>query len=258
MRLIINADDFGITEGICSSILELIDKGAVTSTSVMIAAHNSKEIFKRISNVREEIVFGAHLQITNGRPISPREKVLSLIDKSTGEFLPKTEISTVVPSEVKIEWKAQIELIQELCKRTISHLDSHHGIHRKLNLQTKYLQLAKEYEVPIRGGTEDELIKFPLPHGIVQTIAINSWTGRGRSWKDLAEILLDFRSRYTEHDILEVVTHPGYTDQELRNVSSLSDLRENDHRQLLELNNSNWLHDNGFELIQFSELLSIN
>ena len=81
MRLIINADDFGLTEGICSSILELIDKGAVTSTSVMIAAHNSKEIFKRISNVREEIVFGAHLQITNGRPISPREKVLSLIDK---------------------------------------------------------------------------------------------------------------------------------------------------------------------------------
>lgn len=67
--LIINADDFGLTDGVSRGIVEALDSSIVRSTSVMLCAEGSGA---RLEGRRESLAgrVGIHLQLTDGVPCS--------------------------------------------------------------------------------------------------------------------------------------------------------------------------------------------
>ncbi len=66
MRLIVNADDFGLTEGVSAGIVDAIERGVVTATTAMVAIDASERLARLGPRIAGRV--GLHLQLTGGIP----------------------------------------------------------------------------------------------------------------------------------------------------------------------------------------------
>jgi predicted glycoside hydrolase/deacetylase ChbG (UPF0249 family) len=252
-RLIINADDYGLSDGICRAIHQLIDAGAVSSTTMMLAAEGAIARCRKWNVGQLVGKVGVHLQVTDGRPILPRAQISGLINQRTGKFRSKSELAGLDPSDVEKEWRAQIEVAHELLKDKPSHLDSHHGANHVPSLVDVFIKLACEFDLPIRDCTAMHEYRPDLMLRGSQ-IVLYEWTARRLNAVDLQNQIRKALSDSRDDDILEVVTHPGYSDADLRSISTLNDLREADFTSLLDLMNAHWLKQERIQLISFHEI----
>jgi len=157
MRIIINADDCGYNEFVNEHIKAAINKGKVSSTTIMANMEGVDGAFALYEEFHNKVSFGVHLNITEGSPIL---KSKLLIDKGfyhvvDGEifFDPiKAEsyrfktMPQNMRDEVYKEFRAQIEaLIKGGVK--ISHIDSHHHIHTSVSMMGIVKQLSDDYGI---------------------------------------------------------------------------------------------------------------
>lgn len=224
--LIINADDFGLTDGVCRAIVDLLDKHAVSSTSLMTAAPGA---IGRIRHWRAQGLSGragVHLQLTGGYALADRAKVPSLI-QSDGSFRDaRAATHPLSVDEVEVEWRAQISVASDLLGCTPSHLDSHHGMHRRPELTKLYLLLGQELGIPVRGGSA-----FIMPHAngfssITTDSILREWTTKGEDEIGLGARLSALLEAEPASRSVEVVAHPGFVDADLHVASSLVGPRE--------------------------------
>jgi chitin disaccharide deacetylase len=131
-RLIVNADDFGMSRGISDGILLAHRFGFLTSASLMVNMPATDYAVERLATA-PTLSVGIHLNICRGRPISPPHDVPSLVD-ATGEFhsppvmirkLWRCETST---QELETEFHAQIRWMKSRGLQP-THADSHHHMH---------------------------------------------------------------------------------------------------------------------------------
>lgn len=238
--IIINADDFGCSDGICRSILELLDAGAITGTSLMCATQGAQERFRSwgVSNLLG--FAGVHLQLTGGRPLSPTNEVPTLLDAESENFRDPRFGKLPDIREVELEWRRQIETAYIALGGPPAHLDSHHGVHRIPELFDVYVRLASELSVPIRGAG-GKIGQRMRSEGISGTVAlVRDWTGRSLGADSLRQMVNNVIAEYPQEEVVEVISHPGYNDTYLSAISTLSAAREDDHRALLELARSGW------------------
>jgi predicted glycoside hydrolase/deacetylase ChbG (UPF0249 family) len=131
-RLIVNADDFGMSRGITDGIILAHRYGFVRSTSLMVNMPAAEYAVSRAAAV-PQLSIGVHLNITAGRPVLPSEKVPSLVD-ATGRFHGAAKMSRklwqwrAARSEIEAEFRAQIQWMKE---RGVAptHADSHQHMH---------------------------------------------------------------------------------------------------------------------------------
>src|ERR1700756_2566387 len=81
-RLIINADDFGLTEGVNRAILEGHRRGVITSTTLMANGRQFSSA-ARSAQSAAELSVGCHVVLVDGEPLLPREQVPSLLAESS-------------------------------------------------------------------------------------------------------------------------------------------------------------------------------
>lgn len=116
--LIVNADDYGLTQPINRAIEAAHSAGVVTSTSVMVNQIASGEV-TALAVRRPELGIGLHLTLTLGTPISEATHVRSLLDVD-GRFLSRTALigrlrgGQVAPTEIARECFAQLARLHEL------------------------------------------------------------------------------------------------------------------------------------------------
>ncbi|HKW47331.1 MAG TPA: ChbG/HpnK family deacetylase [Gemmatimonadaceae bacterium] len=128
--LIINADDFGLSEGINCGILEGHRAGAITSTSIMVGMPAFADAV-HLARAAPALGVGLHFTLTAGKPLTAAP---SLIDEHTGNFLGvsalvrRALVGRVRPREVEGECAAQIAVARE-AGVGLTHLDGHHHIH---------------------------------------------------------------------------------------------------------------------------------
>jgi predicted glycoside hydrolase/deacetylase ChbG (UPF0249 family) len=133
-RLIVNADDFGLTAGINRAIAELHAAGAVTSATLMASASATAEAIE-IACSTPTLGVGCHIVLVDGVPVLPPDRIPSLIDPRTGQFRPT--LSTFVPllltghidtSEIESEASAQIASLRNR-GLLLTHIDTHKHLH---------------------------------------------------------------------------------------------------------------------------------
>lgn len=133
MNLIINADDFGLSQSINDAILELSALGSITSTSVMVNMPHACEVRNLIEQSRVGI--GLHINLTQGRPVSDPKSIPSLVDPS-GSFLSKDELvrrfrtGKIPQNHLDAEIQAQFEALFSIAGDRLDHFDSHQGAFR--------------------------------------------------------------------------------------------------------------------------------
>lgn len=252
-KLIINADDYGLSDGICRAINDLFGAGAVSSTTLMVAANRGAERCRAWGAANLAGKAGVHLQLTGGHPILSASEVPTLVDPLTGLFRGRDSLTDLDPSDVEREWHAQVQLASDILGAKPSHLDSHHGAHHIQGLAEIFVKLALELNLPVRDRSA--MREFcPQANLAGSDLVLYEWTAGGRVSVVLENEVHAAAVQAAAGDVLEVVTHPGYSDDYLRSVSSLNDLRETEVRALMDLARRDWFHSEGLHLVSFSDL----
>ena len=133
MKIIINADDFGMTKSINNAIFELMELGTLTSTTVMVNMPYAEEAVKLLDY--PDCSVGLHLNLTEGKPISNPGEIATLVDKD-GRFLGKKKFeekakkNELNKKEIYIELNSQYKKLKSILGDQITHLDSHQWLNR--------------------------------------------------------------------------------------------------------------------------------
>ena len=170
IRLVVNADDFGISSRINEGILLAHQAGIVTATSLM-AVGRAFEQAVQCCRAAPVLDVGVHLTLVAERPLHACRSSLTGDDgrfpESAGAFLRHWLTGRIRRADVQAEWSAQIERVLDQGIR-VTHLDSHQHVHILPGLADLSLHLAARYNIPfVRVPVEDlRGDRRPSLHGI--------------------------------------------------------------------------------------------
>lgn len=247
-RLIINADDFGLTAGVSEGIIFAMKEGIVTSTTVMMNMPAAKKGIRKA--LKEGITkMGVHLTLTCGKPVVGKNKILSLVDKE-GSFYKKIAMLPFPPNfkELEIELRAQIEKFLGTGMK-LTHFDSHHHIQRYSNLKVLVGMLAKEYDVPLRHTNENEKKYFTSMGLETPAFFSEDFYGSNISSESFKRIINSFPD-----GTIEIITHPGFIDEEIKKTSTYSKERLQESKILTSTEIKTWVLENNIRLIDYEGL----
>jgi len=198
LKLIVNADDFGLSEKTNEGIRQAHLHGILTSASLMA---NGEAFDHAVSVCREvpSLDVGAHLTLIEERPLLDLNRVPSLIDER-GHFLRHATVFTrryfqrrFSLLEIRAELEAQIQKITGAGIQ-ISHLDSHQHIHVLPEILKIAVELAGKYRVPF--------VRRPR-----EKIATYMYRGRGACSR-IAQLLV--LRAFCRAKVARKMSHPDY------------------------------------------------
>ena len=79
-RLIINADDFGMSEGVTLGILKAHRDGVLRSTTLMVGMPFAAQAAQMAKDY-PDLHIGIHFTLTAGKPVSDPKEIPSLVDQ---------------------------------------------------------------------------------------------------------------------------------------------------------------------------------
>jgi hopanoid biosynthesis associated protein HpnK len=141
-RLILNADDFGLTAGVNQAVAELHRAAVLTSATLMARAKATEEAIE-IALATPSLGVGCHVVLVDGAPVLQAQEIPTLLDLETGQeagqgtrrfqptlgpFLRRLIAGRMDSAELEAETAAQIDLLQSR-GLTLTHIDTHKHIH---------------------------------------------------------------------------------------------------------------------------------
>ena len=123
MKIIINADDLGLSRLVNDEIFSLIANGRITSSTIMANAPATEDALARLSQF-PQASYGVHMNCTQFAPLT-RDEALKPLLADNGEFKKDwkaARYSGAVRRAVYKEWCAQVEKIMDAAVR-ISHIE---------------------------------------------------------------------------------------------------------------------------------------
>ncbi|HLX75940.1 MAG TPA: ChbG/HpnK family deacetylase [Terriglobales bacterium] len=290
-RLIVNADDFGLTSGVNRAIVEAHQRGIVTSATLM-ANGRAFDQAAELARTVPHLSLGCHVVLVDGEPLLPAPQVPTLLTadgqqqrfrNSIGEVAAAALRGRIDPAQVEAESTAQMRKLQS-AGLALSHFDTHKHAHMFPAILRPLLRAARACGVRALRN----------PFAPVKPLAFAHLLRRPRLWKRYSEVtalrrLLDrFRRAVQEEQMLttdgtfgivatgaldhklfdaivgaipegtwEFVCHPGYNDSELDAVRTR--LRQSRAQELQVLTSEaarEALQRHGVELISWKQLLA--
>jgi predicted glycoside hydrolase/deacetylase ChbG (UPF0249 family) len=293
-RLIVNADDFGLTSGVNRAIVEAQRDGIVTSATLMANAGAFDEaaaMARSIAGQGSLFSVGCHVVLLDGEPLSPPDRVRSLLQTGAGDgsrlreslnqFVVASLRHKLKSDEIEAEAIAQMERIQRAGVE-VSHFDTHKHAHMFPGVLRPLLRAARARNLAAVRNPFGQL--WPLPwSSLVRT---------RRAWKRFAQLnvlrsfSVGFRREVAAHGLRttdgslgvlvtgmldlklfaaiiesipqgtwEFVTHPGYNDADLAQARTrLRQSREQELHLLTSPQAKDLLQRQGIELISYREL----
>ncbi|MFN6945107.1 MAG: carbohydrate deacetylase [Cytophagaceae bacterium] len=273
-KVIINADDFGITKGVNKAIYELFGVGILTSTSVM----SNMPDYKDIVNLKDRIGIGVHFNLTVGTPITEPYKIPTLVDERGNFFdlsrlLRKTKLGKVSRQEIEIELDAQIKRLIDI-EIQPDHVDSHESLLKYPFFSGIIKRLAKKYGImAVRTYSPRKFdytrLLSPKKFMISLYLAFNKllWKLDGFHVTDKYDSLikvglvhktalerLNDIFRNLPHGVLELVVHPGYCDGNNNPLGEYVYEREVELQALLSDEFKKIILNSGARLISFKDI----
>ena len=152
-RLVVNADDFGLSAGVNRGILEAYAAGVVSSVSVLVNAPGWTDAVQRLRDLGPPpgLGVGLHVNLTMGRPVSWGG---GLCDTRSGCFhtLPALVARALAgrldPGDVAIECAAQLARLRN-AGLVVTHLDSHRHVHVLPGVWGAVVEAARAAGVPV-------------------------------------------------------------------------------------------------------------
>jgi chitin disaccharide deacetylase len=277
-RLIINADDFGLTRGVNRAVVELHQAGVLSSATLMAQAPATEDA-TQLALATPSLGVGCHVVLVDGEPVSNPSAIRTLVDPGTGRFyadlgtfMSKLLLGQIRPADIQAEAAAQIALLKNR-GIPLTHIDTHKHTHmfpavlRPLlraamamgiravrnpfepawsRRATPHAPLARRMQVSAPSSLEPAFRRIVDDHGFTTTDGSFGVLATGTLNAGAISSLLQRIPKGT----WELVTHPGYNDEDLNAAHTrLKASRETERQALAALDG-----DESLELISFAGL----
>ena len=284
-RLIVNADDFGLTTGVNRGIVEAHSTGIVTSTTLM-ANSAAFDDAVQLARSNPKLSVGCHLVLVDGSPLLGRDKVPSLMDprnpgcfyQNISSFAQRALTGRFDANEIEAEATAQIRKLQSAGIQ-VSHVDTHKHTHMFPQVLRPLLAAAKACGVPaVRNPfgwmAFSRIANRPqLWQRYTQVKLLNLLAGKFRravadagmlttdgsvgvvATGSLDDRLIHFILETLPDGTWEFVTHPGYNDADLAGIHTrLRESRDLERQILSSPSMRELLNRNRIQLIPYRAL----
>ncbi len=241
-RLIVNADDFGMTQANTIGILLAHEEGILTSTTCMMNMPFAKFALDQAKK-HPDLGVGIHLVLSAGKPLTEGRSFTN----DQGEFLKPKDYEGGHPvclDELYTEWKAQLEHYIEVAGHKPTHIDSHHHVHLIPQFVETAMTLAREYDIPMRQRDH-----------ILDTYEYVRCDDRMYGDDANYDFITDAFSK--NDTVLEFMCHPALVDQRLYDMSSYCLPRMKELEVLTSQPLIDFIKDNNIELINFSHIKKV-
>jgi predicted glycoside hydrolase/deacetylase ChbG (UPF0249 family) len=213
-RLIVNADDFGLSAGVNRGVAQAHEQGILTSASLMVRAAHAQEAAD-YAHAHPELSVGLHVDLGEWH--------------YTGEVW--IAAYEVVPTDddaaVAAEVAAQCERFCALMGREPTHVDAHQHAHRSEPARSIVREYAGRFGVPVRSFTP----------GLRYEGAFYGQSGRGEAYPEgitveaLCALLRDLPEGTTElgcHPAIDDDSGSSYSAERTAETATLCDPRVRD------------------------------
>lgn len=282
-RLIVNADDFGLTAGVNRGIIEGHQRGIVTSATLM-ANGAAFEEAAGLARENPKLGVGCHLVLVGGHCVAQRNEIPLLAD-SEGKLPPdlprlvaKLTGGKKMAPQLAAEFRAQVEKIREAGIEP-THLDTHKHTHCHPRVMEALAEVAEEFGVrwvrkpfedvadslgsagslrdlrlkqrlealAARGGKRafDRLVR---QHKLMTPVRFYGVSLTGRLSPAAVLTILEEVGEGTS----ELMCHPGYSDEDLKDTGTrLRGEREAELQALVDTEVRNAIPRLGIQLVSY-------
>lgn len=280
VRLVINADDFGLTRGVNRAVAELAGSGALTSATLM-ADGSAFSDAVGVARRTGDLGVGCHVVLVDGMPCARPDAVPSLVDRngrfrtSLLKFVLALQSGRIPEKQIEAEACAQISRLQS-AGIAVTHVDTHKHTHLFPRVARPLLRAAAACGVGgIRNPFEQAWSARLTRGALLRKLEVAALRNFQASFQRL---LLASHLRSTDGSIgvsatgsldaptlrrlldraeggtWELVCHPGYNDSDLDAVPTrLRGTRDVEREALLKLL-PEAVHRGRVKLVSFADL----
>ncbi|OOM80882.1 ChbG/HpnK family deacetylase [Clostridium sp. BL-8] len=247
MKLIIRADDLGLTDGVNHGICKAIEDGIVTSVGLMAnmpdaqAGYNLVKKFKHVS-------IGQHSNASIGKPCSDPQEIPSMVDEH-GNFISSKKHRNAFNNGMDLinfedavrEVEAQLDKFRKITGGNPAYFDRH-------AIESKNLDKAIEYVANKNDVVYIPFMKSFSAKDIYCKFAKLPIMSEENLYDPFSYFLND-EGEILENNLSMIAVHPGYVDQNLLELSSYNMIRPLEVKVLTSIEIKDWIKRNNIELI---------
>jgi hopanoid biosynthesis associated protein HpnK len=166
-RVIINADDFGLSPGVNRGILAAFRHGVLTSTTMLVNLRSFDDAVE-LARQNPDLPIGIHLSLLWGPPVSAASSVPSLVERDG--YFPRSLtvlarryfLGLLNVDHVRREFRAQVERFRRAGLNP-THVDSHKHVHCLPGVLDALAEVVAEHGI--------RSVRFPLEDGLAPRTA---------------------------------------------------------------------------------------
>lgn len=214
--VIVNADDFGISEAVNRAIIEAFERGVISSSTIMANMPGFEEACEQA--FRRGIVdrIGIHINISEGVPLTSRIRTLTKFCSSDEKFCFRRNTHWRLSDEERSALADEVRQQISRCREhglPLTHADSHLHVHTEAQVFSVMRPVLRDLGIKAIRITEN--VERKSLHVAAYKAAYNAYLRRcGFHTTDhfCGAAALDISSLWgdTEKGSWEIMTHPGY------------------------------------------------
>ena len=242
------ADDYALTPGVSRGILEALDAGVLTATSVMTTSQWWPDGSAALARFVGRADIGLHLNLTLGAPLAPMPRLAPTGQlPGIGDLLRLARRKTFPSDEVSAEIERQMDRFEAISGRQPDHIDGHQHIQVIAPVRRAiFAALRRRGWKPWLRDSGDNPIRIIRRRACIEKALGLAVLARGFRTSGLAEALAvndgfagfssfrsddDYGRQFARYLVAPgkrhlVMCHPGYVDDALRRLDPVVKSRE--------------------------------
>lgn len=150
-RLVVTADDFGLSVPVNEAVEEAATRGILTAASLMVGAPAARDAVERARRL-PRLGVGLHLALIDAAPVLPPSQIPDLVgpDGRLSRTPFRTGAAIFLRADVRRQAEAELRAQFEAFRRTglaLDHVNGHHHFHIHPSVFALVLRVARDYGV---------------------------------------------------------------------------------------------------------------